>query len=132
MRFFLSNIKSLNIVIALQQSCGTIAAVPEYPGRRGRRIAMERSLFVNVPWVDLQMAVIWVLALAGLLVVTVRLALEGESQGSRRPAAGHASAHRPVQPLTPEWLERLISGIGHPPAPRPRAVERGDLDREVA
>ena len=93
---------------------------------------MERSLFVNVPWVDLQMAVIWVLALAGLLVVTVRLALEGESQGSRRPAAGHASAHGPVQPLTPEWLERLISGIGHPPAPRPRAVERGDLDREVA
>ena len=93
---------------------------------------MESSLFVNVPWVDLQMAIIWVLALGGLLAVTVRLALEGQSQRGRAPSAGHAGAHGPVQPLTPEWLERLITGIGHPPAPRPRPVERAPLDREVA
>ena len=93
---------------------------------------MERSLFVDVPWVGMQMAVIWVLAMAGLLAVTVRLARDADRPGSRHASTGQLGGQRPVEPLTPDWLERLISGVGHPPAPRPRPVETGDADREVA
>ena len=93
---------------------------------------MERSLFVFVPWVGLQMVSICVLALAGLMAVTVRLARDADRPGNRHASAGQLGGQRPVEPLTPDWLERLISGVGHPPVRRPRLVETGDADREVA
>ena len=92
---------------------------------------MERSLFATVLWVDLQMAVIWVLAMVGLLAVTVRLARDTEPPRSQHASAGQGS-QRPIEPLTPEWLERLITGVGHPPTPRPRPAEPDAGAREVA
>ena len=93
---------------------------------------MESSLFVFVPWVGLQMVTIWVLVLTGLVAVTMRLAQEPDPSGSRQAAAQQDHGQRPAEPLTPEWLERLISGVGHPPAPRPRPAERDAGAREVA
>ena len=93
---------------------------------------MERSLFVSVPWVDLQMAAIAVVALVGLVGVTVRLALDSTLPGGQRLAAGQAGPPRPAEPLTPEWLERLISGAAVPRSPRPQPDDRDAEDREVA
>ena len=91
---------------------------------------MEYSLFIEVPAVDLQFAVLALLAVAGLLAVTGRLALEA----ARPVQAGQAAVAQvgSVAPLTPEWLERLITGAGAPVRSRPTAAEREMAGRNAA
>jgi len=93
---------------------------------------MEYNLFVDAPAVGLEFAVLVLLATAGLLAVTGRLALESARPIRARPEIASPATPRPAAPLTPEWLERLIAGAGAPVTPRPTAAEREIAGRNAA
>ncbi|MFO1406091.1 MAG: hypothetical protein U1F08_01025 [Steroidobacteraceae bacterium] len=93
---------------------------------------METSAIVHVPWVGYAMAGLAAVSIAGLAGVAVGYL---RAQGAGSVASGtapSASGHRVIEPLTPAWLERLITGAGVPPGPRPLLRDPASPERDVA
>lgn len=93
---------------------------------------MDTSAMIHVPWVGYAMAGLAAVTVAGLTgVVLGQLAARDRAQ-SASAAQATSPAHGPAGPITPEWLERLITGAGLPPGPRPTARPPERPERDVA